>query len=154
MEVSSLLYVTTLPCLVTIGIVIVEIKYFEFIMLSLVQRVVWLTGLRFCIVSHNFAKFKGHSLCDRVIQLLKWFTWPCKNTFSTNLVILWKKAPHYISHPAKIDSHKHFANGYVVILVCHVILQHSVIICLCDIMVGVTQGKSSSFLVLWPLALW
>ena len=56
---------------------------------------------------------------------------------------LWEET-HYISHPAKIESHRHCVNGYVMILVCHVNLQDHVVIWSCDFMGrSVTQGKSS-----------
>ena len=41
-------------------------------------------------------------------------------------------------HPAKTDSHRHCLNGYIVILVSHMILQDHV-----TLWVEVTQGKSS-----------
>ena len=30
-------------------------------------------------------------------------------------------------HSVKIDSHRHYINGYIIILVCHAILQHHAI---------------------------
>ena len=60
MEGSSLLYVTTLPDLVAIGIVVVEKKKLSRdVRWPRVQRAVWLDGLKFLTVSHYYAKFYG-----------------------------------------------------------------------------------------------
>ena len=68
MEGSFSLYITTLPGLmaICIGIVVVEINFFYLprdLTWPRVQRVVWLNGLNFLIISHHFAKFSGHRLC-------------------------------------------------------------------------------------------
>ena len=55
-----------------------------------------------------------------------------------DLVILWKGLLTMYPHPAKTDSHRHCLNGYIVILVSHMILQDHV-----TLWVEVTQGKSS-----------
>ena len=59
MEGSSLLYVTTLPGLVAVGIVILKI-----ITWPCVQRVVWFNGLKSLIVSNHFAKLYGPRPCS------------------------------------------------------------------------------------------
>ena len=66
MEGSSSWYVITLPGLVAIGILVVEIKCFWFITWPKwprIQRVVWPNGLKFRIASHHLAKLIGHRSC-------------------------------------------------------------------------------------------
>ena len=41
---------------------------------------------------------------------------------------LCNETPHCIPQPAKMDSHRHCVTGYIIILVCQVILQERVII--------------------------
>ena len=143
MEGSSLLYVTTVLGLVAIGIVIVDIKCFSFITWPHVT-----TRSKGClIVSHHFAKFSGHrpygtsdaaakivnvTLQDHVIK--------GSGDFMERIVYL---------HPAKIDSHKYFVNGYIIILVCEWYYKAEYLYGYVTLWVEVTQGKSSSCLVLW-----
>ena len=72
------------------------------------------------------------SLLVVVIQQLKYCAWPCKVTWSKNLVTFWKGTPHCISHLAKIYIHRHYVNGYIITLVCYVILRDYVIIWSCN----------------------
>ena len=69
-----------------------------------------------------------------IIQQLKYFTWPCKTTWSKDLVNLWKETPHCISPPCPTDSHRHYVNGYMILLVCQVLLQGLGIIWSCESM--------------------
>ena len=66
MEGSSLFYVTILPGLVAIGIVVMKVNGFNLsrdLTWPFVQRFVWLNGLNFLIVSHHFGKLSGHRPC-------------------------------------------------------------------------------------------
>ena len=58
------LYVTNLPSLVVaIAIAVVQVKCFNLscdFAWPLTQRIVWLNGLKFLVVSHHLAKFNGH----------------------------------------------------------------------------------------------
>ena len=73
-------------------------------------------------VSHNFAKFSVHRLCDSSDKEAKIFyivlqDQRIKGLYGRELLIVHP-------YPAKINSHRH---GYIIILVCHVILQDHVI---------------------------
>ena len=64
MKRSSFLYVTTLSGLVAIDIVVINVfNLSRDLMWPRVQRVAWLNGLNFLIVSQHFAKFSGHRSC-------------------------------------------------------------------------------------------
>ena len=65
LEWSSLLHITILPGLLAIAIAVVEINVFNLsrdLIWPRVQRVVWLNGFKFLIVSHHFVKlpFQDH----------------------------------------------------------------------------------------------
>ena len=65
-----------------------------------VQRVVWLNGLKFLIVTNHFVKLVAIDLVV-VIQQLKYFTWPCKTKRSKDSVTLGKGTLHCISKPCQ-----------------------------------------------------
>ena len=74
---KSLLNVTTLPGLVAIYIVVVEIKCFfnqsRKLTWPQVQNVVWHIELKFLIVSQHSDKFGGHRLCGSSYTAAKTF---------------------------------------------------------------------------------
>ena len=86
-----------------------------------------------------------------MIQQLKYFTWPCKTTWSKDLVNLWKETPHCISPPCPTDSHRHYVNGYIILLVCQVLLQGLGIIWSCEsfVPIGIMIVKICFWFVTW-----
>ena len=101
--------------------------------------------MKFLAGSDHFLKFCGHRPCGSSDAAVEMFAWPCDQR------IWWlygRKLLSVYSHPAKIDSHRHFVNGYVIILVCHISLQDCVT-CHVTLEIEFTQGKSSSWHILW-----
>ena len=138
-EGSSLLYVTILPSLI--------FNSPHDLMWPSVQRAVWLIGLKLLIVSYHFAKFRCQRPCDSSDTTPNIVS---KTTWSKDLLTLRKGYPYCISQPANTDSHIHCVNGYMIILLCHVILQYHVIIRSCNFKGGIQLTYSSSSHILWP----
>ena len=119
--------------LVAIGIVIVEIKCFKFITWPRVKRVLGLNGLKFLIVSPHFATFCGHRPCSSdtaaiiVYITLQDYVIKGSGDFMNG---------NYLSPPCQSWQ---FVNGYIIILVCLMILHDYVIIRSYDFM-----GRSHS----------
>ena len=108
----------------------------------------------FLIVSYHFAQLSGHSPSGSSDTAAKIFY----ATLQEHVIkgsgdFMGENSPLYTSALPKIDSHKRCVKGYIIILVCHVILQDQGIIWSCDF-VGRRHSRSLSCQVLWPKTFW
>ena len=95
----------------------------------------------FLIVSYHFAQLSGHSPSGSSDTAAKIFY----ATLQEHVIkgsgdFMGENSPLYTSALPKIDSHKRCVKGYIIILVCHVILQDHGIICHVTLWVEGTQG--------------
>ena len=99
-----------------------------------------LNGLKFLIVSLLFAKFSDHRPCGSSNRAARIFCVTLQDhVIKGSGDFMEGNSSLHIPTPPKIDSHRHCVNGYIIILVYHVILQDYVVIRSCDI--GISHSR-------------